>query len=351
VARILLLLDHEENRRLLAQELAPSHHVLEGTGARDLAQDYDLVVVGGPVAQRLARDLAITKRAQSPIFLPVLLVSSHAEYGLTTDDMRNAVDEVLALPARKAELHARVELLLRTRRLSQQVKRHSDDLQALVYGLSHDLRAPARAATSFSRLLREEYCDGVSETALHYLRRVEDAAGRIQNVLEFLQTFAALGRSRVNRLPVLLDDAVPVMVERFEDQIAASGATIRIENGLPEVLADPVLLDMVLSNLISNALKYTQPGTSPRVDVRAELSDTHVRLQVCDHGIGIAPEAQRRVWQPFVRLHGEELFEGTGLGLPIALRAAELMGGEMGLVSAPGKGSCFWLELPRADGG
>ncbi len=351
MARILLAIDHEANRRLLAEELAPDHIVLEGSAAADLAGDIDLIVVGGPVARRLSRELVLTKRARAPIFLPVLLLASHPELRTDSSELPDAVDEVISLPVRKAEMRARIESLLRTRRLSRQVKRHSDDLQALVYGLSHDLRAPARAATSFARLLREQYGDVVDETALHYLNRVEDAAERIQDVLEFLQIFAALGRSQVNRYPVPLDDAVELIVERFEDQIGASGAEVRVQGDLPEVLADPVLLDMVLSNLISNALKYVEPGKSPQVDIRGEVSERHVRLYVHDRGIGIAAESRTRIWQPFIRLHGEEAYPGTGLGLPIARRAAELMGGKLDLVSEPGEGACFRVELSLADGG
>jgi signal transduction histidine kinase len=349
VGRILLAIDQAENRRLLAEVLAPRHSVIEGSSPRHLAQDFDLIVVGGPVLQRLSRALLLTKRGRAPIFLPVLLLTSYAETSLASGDLPEAVDDVITLPVRKAEIKARIDLLLRTRRLSQQVKRHSDDLQALVHGLSHDLRAPARAATSFARLLREEYAGVVDETALHYLTRVEDATGRIQDVLEFLQTFAALGHSQVHRYPVPLDDAVALMIERFADQIVESGAVVRVTGALPEVLADPVLLDMVLSNLISNALKYVEPGTAPRVDLEGELSETEVRLHVQDQGIGIAAEAQARIWQPFVRLHGEEAYPGTGLGLAIAHRAAELMGCELGLLSEPGKGSRFWLRLPLAE--
>jgi signal transduction histidine kinase len=335
---------------LLAEELAPPHVVLEGSGARDLVGDLDLVVVGGPVARRLSSELALAKRMRAPVFLPVLLLSSHTEGNPLSQDLWAAVDDVLSLPVRKAEMQARIALLLRTRRLSQQVQRHSDDLQALVFGLSHDLRAPARAARSFAHLLYEEYGEAVDETALHYLHRVEDATGRIEKVLEFLHTFAALGRSTVNRYPLPLDDAVALMVERFEEQIAASGAVVRVSGTLPEVIADPVLLDMVLSNFISNGLKYVEPGVSPRVDIEGEVSERHVRLCVQDRGIGIAPEAQGRIWQPFVRLHSEESYPGTGLGLAIARRAAELMGGKLELASEPGQGSRFWLTLPLAEG-
>ena len=106
-------------------------------------------------------------------------------------------------------------------------------------------------------------------------------------------------------------------------------------------------LTMVFRNLLDNALKFVQPGGTPRVVFRAEERGDRVRLWVEDNGIGIAPEHQNRIFNLFERLHGKE-FPGTGIGLSIVRKAIERMGGGVGLESTPGQGTRFWIELGKS---
>jgi signal transduction histidine kinase len=111
------------------------------------------------------------------------------------------------------------------------------------------------------------------------------------------------------------------------------------------------LLNIVLSNLLSNALKFTAPGVPPRVTIAASVAGDIRRIAVEDNGIGIAPEHQQRIFQPFAHLHAVEEYPGIGLGLATVTKAVELMGGRLGVTSAPGKGSTFWIELNSPEVG
>jgi signal transduction histidine kinase len=102
-------------------------------------------------------------------------------------------------------------------------------------------------------------------------------------------------------------------------------------------------------NLLSNALKFVEPGTQPCVTVRANVAHQVCRLEIEDNGIGIALEDQKGLFKPFVQLHGGEVYEGIGLGLATVRKAMELMEGRSGVISSPGRGSIFWLELGVAD--
>jgi signal transduction histidine kinase len=104
-----------------------------------------------------------------------------------------------------------------------------------------------------------------------------------------------------------------------------------------------------IENLISNAIKFVAPGDTPRIRVWAEKQKDCVRLWFEDNGIGIDPAHQERVFQPFQRLHGVEAYPGTGIGLAIVRRSLERMGGQCGVISKPGAGSRFWIELPSAE--
>ncbi len=108
-------------------------------------------------------------------------------------------------------------------------------------------------------------------------------------------------------------------------------------------------LVQVIDNLLANARKFVRPGEQPRIVVEAERRGDWVRLWVEDHGIGIAPEHQERIFRVFERLHGIETYPGTGIGLAIVKKGVERMGGRAGVESAPDSGSRFWIELPAAE--
>lgn len=110
-----------------------------------------------------------------------------------------------------------------------------------------------------------------------------------------------------------------------------------------------VLLMLALTNLLSNTLKFVPPGVRPTVAIRAAATRQVCRLEIEDNGIGIAPEDQLRLFQPFVQLHGVEVYDGVGLGLATARKAVELMGGRIGITSRVGQGSVFWLELRAVE--
>jgi signal transduction histidine kinase len=124
-------------------------------------------------------------------------------------------------------------------------------------------------------------------------------------------------------------------------------AEIEIVRPLISVYGHEAFLTQCLSNLLGNAVKFVPPGERPRVRLWTEPLPTTVRICVKDNGIGIPAEAQNRIFGIFQRLHSQKTYEGTGIGLAIVKKAAERMGGRIGVESTPGKGSKFWLELPR----
>ena len=126
-------------------------------------------------------------------------------------------------------------------------------------------------------------------------------------------------------------------------------AELKVEAPLLPVWAHEASLTQCLTNLLGNAVKFVAPGVTPRVRVYSEARDGQVRLWVEDNGIGIEPEAQRKLFEMFHRVHTERQYEGTGMGLAIVRKAIERMGGQTGVESALGQGSRFWLELPKGD--
>src|SRR5206468_1336833 len=122
-------------------------------------------------------------------------------------------------------------------------------------------------------------------------------------------------------------------------------ANIKVKGKARTIQADPTLLKIALTNLISNAIKFVPDGVQPEITVSASIRQDLCRIEVLDNGIGISKEDQQRIFMPFVRIYSDQEFHGIGLGLPSVRKAVELMGGRVGVESKPGRGSRFWIEL------
>ncbi len=135
----------------------------------------------------------------------------------------------------------------------------------------------------------------------------------------------------------------------LEIEVKELGGEIAVERPLGRVLAHRAVLGQIVTNLLTNAVKFTKPDTPPRVRVRSERAAGRVRLWVEDNGIGIASEHRERIFRAFERLHGVQQYPGTGIGLAIVQKGATRLGGQAGVESEPGAGSRFWVELAEAE--
>jgi len=243
------------------------------------------------------------------------------------------------------------DLQVTNRRLetaTRSLQRANEELEAFAYSVSHDLRAPLRAMQGFASALLEDYGDRLDAVGRDYANRIVAAAQHMDTLIEDLLSYSRLSRIEVKLRPVSLEQVVGEVLAQLEGEIRRRKARIRVEKPLPEVMGHQPILVQVLSNLLSNALKFVAPDRSPRVRVWAEESGERVRLWVEDNGIGIASGDQERIFRIFERLHGIEKYPGTGIGLAIVKKGVEHMGGRAGVESEPGRGSRFWVELEGA---
>jgi signal transduction histidine kinase len=167
----------------------------------------------------------------------------------------------------------------------------------------------------------------------------------IENLLEY----SRLSKANLPLKAVSLNLIVSRSIAQLEAEIAQKQARITVVEPLPAVLAHPSTLLQVLANLLSNAIKFVQPGIAPQVRVYAEAEEEYIYLWVEDNGIGIAEKFQERIFGLFDRLHGQEVYPGTGIGLAIANKGVERMGGVIGLESTLGTGTRFWVKLRKCD--
>lgn len=344
--RILLILEHPENRHLLCNWLSEWYEVISYDPPNGLHRAFDLAILDGLGMGKCGEEALLErKRTEEPVFLPYLLVVSRRDVGLVTRHLWQTVDELILAPVQKVELQARVEILLRARRLSLELSLRNADLEALVHAATHELRAPLRAISGFARMLAEEQADRLDEQGRKDLERIIASTEEAENLTRSLLYFARMGTGPIHLEPVPLEIMLQGCLHRLADEIDARGAEVTVEGEFPTVRTEPVLLQMILTNLLTNALKFVAPGARPQVAITVTRHGPWCRISVRDNGIGIAPQDLARIFRPFGRLHSVEEYSGIGLGLSTAQKAARWIGARLGVESTPGQGSTFWVEI------
>ena len=227
-----------------------------------------------------------------------------------------------------------------------QLQESNEAMEAFTYSISHDLRAPLRGMWGYATAVLEDYSDKLDSCGRQYVQSIVDGAARMDALIEDLLAYSHLSRAQISVGPVSLSRVVAEAVSQVQKN-SKEPADIQVLEPLGEVEAHSPTLLQVLVNLLSNAVKFVNPGTRAMVRVHSEISERTVRLWIEDQGIGIAPEHQVRIFQPFERLHGIESYAGTGIGLAIVRKGIERMRGRVGVKSAVGEGAKFWFELPK----
>lgn len=243
-------------------------------------------------------------------------------------------------------LNENLERLVHER--TTQLQEVVESLQAFSYSVSHDLRAPLRNVQTLAQALLDDYGDRLDANGKDYAQRLTVSARHMDFLIRDLLSFSRLTRAELTLQSVGLEGVVAEAQRELDADVAHRDADVTVQGPLPAVAAHRATLVQVVKNLLANALKFVEPGVRPRVHIWAEKRAGRVRLWVADNGIGIAPEHQTRIFRVFERLHGEESYPGTGIGLAIVQRGVERMGGTGGVESELGHGSRFWVELPEA---
>ena len=239
-----------------------------------------------------------------------------------------------------ASLESRV--LERTAKLQELVT----ELESFSYSVSHDLRAPLRVMAGYARVILDEFSASLPPDVRHYVERIARSADRMDLLTKDVLAYTRLSRGEIALGPVDVEKAVEETIEQYP-QLAAARASIVLHRPFSRVVAHGPSLIQGLSNLLGNALKFARPSIVPRIEISTKQHGDRIRIAVKDNGLGIEPAYHEKIFQIFERVAGQDI-PGTGIGLAIVKRAAERMGGSVGVSSRPGRGSTFWLEL-QAD--
>lgn len=226
--------------------------------------------------------------------------------------------------------------------------RVNKELEAFSYTVSHDLRAPMRHIAGYVDLVIEDNAATLDERARRYLGHVKGAASFAGQLVDALLDFSRLGRSGLRPSQVELKPLVEDLVDEMRQQERGRRIEWEVDASLPQVWADPLLLQVAIRNLLSNAVKYTRGRDPARVRVATASLPEGSGLEVSDNGVGFPMKYVGKLFGVFQRLHRTEDFDGTGIGLANVKRIVERHGGQVWARGEPDRGATFGFVLPPA---
>lgn len=283
---------------------------------------------------------------------------------LWVEDLANITVEELTIVN---EISLQVAIAFQQTNLTQKIQNHTLDLENKVlertaqleeinqelksfsYSISHDLKAPLRAIQGFAIALQEDYGDCLDELGREYTERLAVSAQQMEKLINDLLSYSRLSRTEILQQPVSLTSVVAKALSELDSQIIAIQAQITIDQPLLSILSNRTIVLQIVSNLLSNALKFRVGGVQPQIHIWTETQNNYVRLWIEDNGIGIDRQHQSRIFNVFERLHGNEAYPGTGIGLAIVKKGIERLGGRYGVESELNRGSRFWIELSQIN--
>lgn len=367
---ILLLIEHQQNRNLLAQWLQEEYCVLlpksqdtfASVGEQLLTHSFDLCAIDFAAVHQLRKQMLAKRSAEVPVFLPFVFFTPQQNISLATDDLEPLVDDIVHLPIKKIELQTKLRVLLRSRDYSLQLQTTQEKLnQALakekklnqlkshfVSVVSHEFRNPLNGISGMTQLLKT-YGDKLPPA-----KKAEVLQGLERNVTkmtELIDDVLIISRKDMGKLrfdPIPLELAIFCRSLINEVQIAFKNKQqikFTYEGQQTEFKLDRKLLHHILSNLLSNACKYSPEATV--IDFEVRSCESEIIIKIRDRGIGIPSEEIPNLFDSFYRASNSSGYQGTGLGLAIVKEYVELHQGAIAIESELEVGSIVTVTLPQ----
>jgi len=230
-----------------------------------------------------------------------------------------------------------------------ELKTLNQSLESFVYSVSHDLKAPLRGVEGYSRLLEEDYADRLDDEGRLFIRNIRTGVRWMNELIDDLLAYSRMERCQLEPAALDLSALVYQTLKEFHEDIVANG--VEVIAGLPPLMVngDHDGLALVLRNLLDNAIKFSQHAAYPRIEFGFESDNQLIFLWIRDNGIGFDMKYNQRIFKIFERLHRQEDYPGTGIGLALVGKAIHRMGGQIWAQSTLGEGATFHLQLPKVQ--
>jgi PAS domain S-box-containing protein len=321
----------------------------------------DLQKLDGPISEQVKE--AVSEGIRSGLGVPLLVqgqLLGHLSLGSKTpayftsehQEIAQEIANQLAIALHQARLHQQIkaytlELEQRVAERTLQLEAKNRELETFTYSVSHDLKAPLRGIDGYSRLLLEDYLDRLDEDGRSFLHNIRVAADQMSQLIDDLLAYSRLERRNLQTDKISPQKLVDALLTERAGDLEKRHVTVTLTIPDTMVTADREGLAMALRNLLDNALKFTQETEVPSIEIGGHETETFCILWVRDNGIGFDMKYHDRILEMFQRLHRAEEYPGTGIGLAIVHKAMQRMGGRVWAESEQGKGSTFYLEVPK----
>ncbi|MFH1115751.1 MAG: ATP-binding protein [Pseudomonadota bacterium] len=343
--------------RLTDREVVGKYNVLrdeavEAQGLMPLVRS--VFEEGRTVNFELTWDSTLLKHIQhteaTTLILDVTIFPVKDEQGIITNAVCLHIDITDRKKAEEEVRKLNEELEKRVRQRTAELEIANNDLEAFAYTVSHDLRAPLRAISGFSQIVAQRHRESLDGEGQRYVDNIVGASEQMDRLINDLLAYSRLGRKAVNWELVSLKDVVSQVIDNLSDRVQRSGADLILPDEMPVIDGVRTLLSRILSNLLDNALAYHRDDVPPKIVIDVHTDEDFVVLSVRDNGLGIAPESRDKIFNVFQRLHRDESYPGTGIGLAVVRKSAEMLGGNVWVESTVGEGSEFFVRLPLKKG-
>lgn len=259
--------------------------------------------------------------------------------------LRNKSGQIYALLGISHDITELINARHALSKQTAQLETTNNELEAFSYSVSHDLRAPLRAIDGYTRILLEDFGDRIDEEGKRVIDVITHNAIKMGQLIDNLLDFSRLGRKELVKLQINTHHLVASIITDLKRQTADRQITWDIKP-LPPSTGDVNMLKQVWINLVSNAVKYTRDQPQARVEIGNLPADNESIFYVKDNGVGFDMQYSSKLFGVFQRLHSEEEFEGTGVGLAIVQRIVTRHGGRIWAEGEPGVGATFFFSLP-----
>jgi K+-sensing histidine kinase KdpD len=248
----------------------------------------------------------------------------------------------------KAEVEQRRALNVELAKRSDELQATNKELEAFAYSVSHDLRAPVRHIAGFTELLQKHSDAVLDDKSRHHIRMILDAANRMGSLVDDLLAFSRIGRVEPQKTTIHLERLVKDVIGEIAPDTQSRKIIWRVGT-LPICYGDPSLLRLVFNNLVSNAVKFTRARPQAEIEIDS-LNHTpdEVVVFIKDNGVGFDMKYKDKLFGVFQRLHSQEAFEGTGIGLATVQRIVQGHGGRVWAEASVNTGATFYVVLPKA---
>jgi signal transduction histidine kinase len=264
----------------------------------------------------------------------------------TNDQLQSANVELRLSEARYRELNTALEQRVSER--TNELKRAYDELEGFSYAVAHDLKAPLRAINGFAHLFEAEMEGQLSPQAREHLSRIRNGSLRMATLIDDLLAYSHIDRRGLQASVVSLPELVDSVLMQYADEVQRRHIDLSVQVESLRLRVDAEGLLLALRNLFENALKYTRERQHPHIQVHARRNDLGVVLSIADNGIGFEMEYHDHIFKIFQRLHRDDQYPGTGIGLALVRKAVERIGGRVWAQSRPGEGATFNIQLPKS---